>query len=433
MLGMGVENADARWTSLLDRLRGSLWFIPALFVLICVFLEPIVLRIDQTTDVSRWPIVAFVDDVGTASTVLATIATSMLTFLGVVFSITIVALQLSSSQYSPRVLRTFLRDRVTQCTLGAFVATFVFALLVLRNVDPPHDGQPAFIPGTAIALTISMVWLSLLWFVIFVHHTTQAIRAVNIIESVAHETRETMAASFPAEGVYRQATMPALGEPDALVTYQGPGVALGGVETDRLVHLARRHGAVFRFLPQVGDYLPDGQPILAVHGGTTPSRHDVMRCLEVGRERTMIQDVGFGFRQLVDIASRSLSPAINDPTTASQVIDRLVDLLGRLAVCPDPTGIYVDETDTVRLLRPREGWDAYVELAFTEIRHYGARSHQVCRRLAAAFDDLIARVPADRVPALVHQRELLEASLARSFPDPGDLAIASVADRQGMG
>lgn len=433
MLGLGVENADARWASLSDRLRMSLWFIPVMFVLFCVFLHQITLRIDLTSDLSNLPFVTFVDDVSTATTVLATIATSMLTFLGVVFSITIVALQLSSSQYSPRVLRTFLRDRITQCTLGAFVATFVFALLVLRNVDPGSLGQEAFIPGLSIDVTIGFVWLSLFWFVVFVHHTTQAIRAVNIIEAVARETRETMRLSFPSAGVYRQAVLPPLGEPTAVIAYHGPGVALGGVETDRLVHLARDRDAVFRFLPQVGDYLPDGQPLLEIHGGTPPTERDVMRCLEVGVERTMIQDVGFGFRQLVDIASRALSPAVNDPTTASQVIDRITDLLARLADCPDPTGVYVDEHDTVRLLRPREGWDAYVELAYTEIRHFGANSHQVCRRLAASLDDLIARVPPERVPALTRQRELLAASVARSFTDPAEFAVAATPDRQGMG
>ena len=435
------ELASARIAGWRERLRVSLWFVPGLMVAVVIALEQAAITIDRREGGGGIPLVTFVDDTDSATAVLPTISSSTLTFMGVVFSITIVALQLASSQFSPRVLRTFLSDRMTQVALGSFVATFVYALLVLRQVDPSADGEP-FVPGLAVFVAVVLVLFTVAVFIAFVHHIVHSIRVVEIIESVADETREAIEANLPAEDA--DPGLQVDGDDDALglgpvtgmVKIGGAARVLAGIEVDRLVELARAHDATFVLTARVGDFLPGGVPVLRVHGGSTPDREDLERCLDLTDERTMYQDVRFGLRQLVDIAVKALSPGINDPTTAGQAVDRIVDLLRRIGRRPVSPNAYHDADGTLRLLRPQPSWDDIVHLGLTEIRLYGAGSIQVARRLSAAYEDLEATV-ADRFPERVRvlheERDRLVEGVARSFEDPADQALALRPDRIGLG
>jgi uncharacterized membrane protein len=419
-----------------DRLRTSLWFIPALFVSAAVVLEQATMRIDEQVEPSL-PFVGFIDDPSTAADMLTTIASSTLTFLGVVFSITIVAIQLASSQFSPRVLRTFLASRITQIALGSFVSTFVYALLALRRVDAGGD---EVVGGLSVFVAVVLVLSTVAVFIAFVHHIVHSMRVVNIIEAVASETRSTIDALYPAEDddPGEQADPDLLGEPSTPVTYLGRSAVLAGVDLARLVRLARQHEVVIDVEARIGEFLPHGVPVATVHGETSKEVDGIELCatFELADERTAYQDVAFGIRQLVDIASRALSTGINDPTTAGQAIDRIVDLLRRIARRPEPTEVHRDDDGNVRVLTRRVGWDDLVTLAFTEIRTYGIDSVQVTRRLVAALEDLSA-VVADRDPqrltALERERNQLEASVTRAFPDETDRRLALTADRTGIG
>ena len=206
------------------------------------------------------------------------------------------------------------------------------------------------------------------------------------------------------------------------------------VEFDRLVERAREADCVLDLVPAFGEFVPSGAPLLRVHGGT-PSRlgDDVTKFIVLGLERTLDQDVAYGLRMLVDIAERSLaeSPFL-DPTTAVQAIDRLHDCLRQLARRPFPDGLHRDRDDVVRLTVPVMSWEAYVHLAFDEIRQAGAGSPQVARRLRASLEDLRDYAPAERVPILVQQLELLDREVQRVVPE-GELAYALEPDRQGIG
>ena len=184
----------------------------------------------------------------------------------------------------------------------------------------------------------------------------------------------------------------------------------------------------------MGDYVVEGGSLVEVHGGDgTITTYEVLRQFDIARERTMRQDPAYGIRQLVDIGEKALSPSLNDPTTAVQAIDRLHDLLDRIAHRSLLSGVYTDDDGVVRLVRPVMTWAGYVTLAFEEIREYGATSVQVQRRLRAAIAELLRVVPAERSEPLERQIRLLDRSARRTFPDLEERHLASGADESGIG
>jgi uncharacterized membrane protein len=371
--------------------------------------------------------------VATADTFLGIIATAMLTFVGVVFTITLVALQLASAQLSPRVLRTFVRSPLTKVTFGVFLATFAFSMTVLALDQFRASGS-----GVARGVTVAtlLVAASLLIFVAYVTATMRLLQVSWVLTAVATETRRSVAVNFPPAEAYVPAAAPALTPVPALIRLpaQGPrslGVLLG-IDRARLVGLARRHGCALELVPRIGAYVDTGSTVFAVHGGTSPPVDEVVACVDLGRARSVYQDPSFGLRQLVDVATQALSPALNQATTATQVVDRLEDVLLRILRRPPLTGCFVDADDVVRLLVHEPSWDELLDLAFTEISVDGASSPQVARRLMAAYDALADAAPPHLQTSVQRHRSTL-ADLVRST------AVGSVHDlslsphRLGMG
>ncbi len=267
----------------------------------------------------------------------------------------------------------------------------------------------------------------------FVNHVAQSIRVVNIIESVASETRTAIDAVFPLIAAGRRA---ATGDRPARpeVRPSSGTAASWPASTSMIWSSSRGHDCVLRFRPAMGDYVPEEGALFDIYGGTGDVTFaEVLRCVDIERERSMRQDPGYGFRLLVDIAEKALSPALNDPTTAVQAIDRIHDLLGRVARRSRPSGVYADEAGTVRLVRTIVSWDALVALAFEEIREYGGSSVQVNRRLRASLEQLLEVAPAHRREPLRRQLRLLLHGASRYFPDAEERAFAIAADESGMG
>jgi uncharacterized membrane protein len=425
-----------------DRLRTGFWFIPLLAVLAGWAGSALVHALDEQLGGDRPGWLAFDGTPAQASQILGTIAGSILTFTGIVFSITAVALQLGSSQFSPRALRNFLRDRLTQWTLGVLVATFTYSLLALRYVDPDAAPGDAAVPGLSVTLALGLVLASLVAFVFFVDHLAHSIRVVSIIERVAGETRKAIRDTLPLADPGPPASVPDR-PPDQLVTWErGPGVILD-YDADDLVEVARSSGALLRCIHHVGEYVPSRAPAVEVwrvdadDAGGSPGRivdeRAVLRAVGTGIERTMAQDPVFGFRQLVDIAERALSPAVNDPTTAVQALHRLHDLLRRIATRPQPTGVATDASGVPRLIVPVPEWDDYVRLACTEIRQYGASSVQVARRMRTMLDDLLTVAGPEQAPVLEHELTLLDRAIDASVTDPDVRALARGEGYQGIG
>ena len=357
-----------------------------------------------------------------ARSVLSTIAQSMLTFTGLVFTITMLVLQLASGQLSPRVMRTFLRDHGNQVVLGLFVATFVYTLLTLRDVRSAVDGDGGFVPAVSIWVAFTLLLASVAAFVYYIDHMAHAIRASTVITSIWQETVAAIDHLFPerlgddaepgAIAVDRDRDEP--DGPDLVLTARRTGVVVG-VDEDRLFRAASHGDRRLELVPAIGDFVAENAPLIRLWGSwDAPATEALLASIGLADERTLDQDAAFGFRQLVDIAVRALSPGINDPTTAVQALDRIHDLLRRLVTCQFPSRFRADDRGLVRVVVQRPGWDAYVHLGLDEIRLAGEGQLQVHRRLRAILADLGSIAPDDRQAVLRDERARIDAAAERA-------------------
>jgi uncharacterized membrane protein len=420
-----------------EHLRDTFWFAPTAAMvgvfgvwLVAQELDAALVRAlrDDGDYDTLAELLRFADD---AKTVVSAVGSAMMTFIAVVFSISLVAVQMASGQFTPRVVRLFVRSRITKATFAVFLATFVLTLLVLTSYDSNPDPRAATsVPLVQSVLTLVMVALSLLLFVMYVNATLRLMRISHVIARIAAESYRVAALMpVPTDG----AEAPALGPVTAWVAHDGQAGVLRDVHTARLVRVARRHGVVLRLVPRIGDFLVPGTPVLAVHGGAAPPRRALRYALSVGVERTFHQDLAFGLRQLSDIGLRAMSGAVNDPTTAVQALDRVVQILAALSRRPLDAAVHRDRRRAVRLVQPVPGWTELVDLGFAEVRACAAGTPQVTRRLLAGLDDLLLLVPPERREPLLRHRELLRQAVERTAPTPADRAFALVPDRQGIG
>jgi uncharacterized membrane protein len=259
-----------------------------------------------------------------------------------------------------------------------------------------------------------------------VHHIGQSLRVSSLIELVGKDTRKLLDHLYP-DGAPSGAPDP------ALVLAPRSGV-ISHIGHRHLVDAARAADCRLELVPALGEFVPAGAPLFRVHGDGSRLDHGrAVAGVVVGLERTLTQDAAYGFRLLVDIAERSLANSpYEDPTTAVQALDRLHDCLRQMAPRPFPSGEHTDDEGVVRLVVPSMDWDAYVHLAFDEIRHAGAASPQVARRLEDAVRDLRTVAPPERVAVLDEQLELLEARAAEVAP-ARELHLDLAPDRQGLG
>jgi uncharacterized membrane protein len=426
-----------RLSHLIRQLRSSYWLVPALCMATAIGLSAASQALDArlSRDDSTWYL--FPGGPEGARSVLSAVASSMLSLAGLVFSVTILVLQLASNQFSPRALRTFLKDRKSQFALGIFVGTFVYALLGLRSVRGTTEGVERYVPALTVWLAGVLALLCVGAFISYIHHVAQSIRAVVILARIGEETRGTLERMYP-EGIGEDTEEPGLtrppGIPSLLIPYPGTSGVLVAVDEEQLMACAQRARVTLALVPMIGDFVPHGSPLFEVWGDA--ARLDVKALVEaitLGPERTLHQDTAFGFRQLVDVAERALSPGLNDPTTAVQAIDQLHDLLRRMVRRRFPAPTRQDEHGAPRLICPRPDWNSYVRLAVDEVRQYGERSLQISRRLRFMLEDLLQVAPAFRRGELERQLALLEASVERAFTDPREAEMARRASPQGHG
>jgi uncharacterized membrane protein len=405
------------------RVRTSLWFVPVLCVLAGVALSIVTITLDRAFDYQLVP-QQLTGGPDAAVQILSTIAASMVSLAALVLTITMVVVQLAMGQFSPRIVQTILRDKPSQVAVGVFVATFAHAMFALREVRPDDD----VVPGLAIVVAYALVLVSIVLLVTYVHHIGQALRVAALIELVGNRTRHLVARLYPDE----VADAPT---PDENVIASPSSGVVTAIAYSQLVDVAARADCVLHLVPALGTFVPAGAPLFTVDGDR--SRIDdaaATAAVALGPERTLENDTAYGLRLLVDIAERSLSDSpFQDPTTAVQAIDRLHDCLRQVATRQLPDGAHFDNDGALRLVEPVMDWDAYVHLAFDEIRLAGAGSMQVTRRLAAAFDDLATVVPPARRAVIDEQRALLGVSVERAAGGDEERDLALEPDRQGIG
>ena len=443
--------ADGRRFNLVrprERFYNNFWFIPAAFLVGALLLAVATRAIDLSLGTVTVKTAPWIVSAGNADIVLATLATAMLTFLGVVFSIGLVALQLASQQFSPRVLRNYVRSTTTKIALGTFIATFIYPLFSLGYLQELARRGHADIATVSVVVAMILAITSIAVFIAYVTLTIRGMRIAYAISTVAVETSRALDQMFPAAERYAEVETPDLGRPDRVILYQTSPLALGvhlgqgmlqAVDVAACVGVAREHDCVVRLTPQVGQYVGQGEPLFELFAGaggtgSLPSDPELLRTVDIGPERTVYRDPFYGVRALVDVAAQALSPAVNAPTTAVQVLDRLQDFLRQIGPRVWPTGLYADRNGVLRLVVQVRSWDQFVDLALTEITEFGAGSPQVTRRLADLLNVLKTSVPVDRWPVLVRHQTLLAEAVEQRFEAHRVLAeVALEPDARGLG
>ncbi len=347
-----------------------------------------------------------------ARSLLGTIATAMISVTGLVFSITMVVIQLASSQFSPRLLGAFLGSRVVQVTFGIFTSSFVFALMVLRDV---RGGDQPFVPQLAVTVAFALVLASVGLFFAFIHHITSSIQVDQMIDRIEITTRTELERDWDAAAEQTAEPPPVWSQqpgPRAIVTTGDGNGVVQRIHYSRLVRSAERADVVIELQTRPGAVRHRGQVVALVHGAQAADDvvAEVREAVGLGRERTVQQDPEFGMRQLVDIAERALSPGINDPTTAVQVLDQLHRLLRVVAVRPDRSRYLVDGSRAVRVVDRPPTFAGMLDLALDEIAHYGAGSLQVPRRIDAILDDLERMARTEHAATVAAKRAALHAA-----------------------
>jgi uncharacterized membrane protein len=280
--------------------------------------------------------------------------------------------------------------------------------------------------------------MSILGFFVFVQQLARILRSTSMMQLVANRGRSVIAAVYPHPWNPARPEQARLGAlPDSspeVVELSGRSGVVMAFSVERLVQYAREANAIVELVPQVGDFVATGDPLFRIFGGDRPlAAKDLRGCVAIGFERTMEQDPRFVFRILVDIATRALSPAVNDPTTAVLALDQIHDLLLCLGRHLLDDGRALDQDGKIRLVYGTPDWPDYVVLGVSEIRQYGSGSLQVDRRLRALLEHLLENLPEARHPPVRQELELLQAAIERHFHDPEDRKRGMVGDFQGVG
>jgi uncharacterized membrane protein len=414
-----------------DSLRTSLWFVPSLLVIAAVVLFAITYGLDRAVDNHDFGIPSWVNTGGTAAarTILTSIAAAVITVVGVVFSITILALQLASTQFGPRMLRNFIRDFGTQLTLGTFVGTFVFSVLALGSVADEKGGP--FVPHISVTVALVLLIVDLGVLIYFIHHVATSIQVTDVVKGIARDLSEAIdgltvvAAESGASGESTTTTTETLRQTDPDFA-EIPSVASGylqAVDRAELVRIARRLDATVGLAHRPGHFVVKGRPLAYVWpaGAGDGVARELDRAHAVGPFRTIRQDLQFAIDQLVEIAIRALSPAVNDTFTALTCIDWLGDALCKITATGLPSGLLRDSEGRVRVIEVPLRYERVLNRAFDKIRQAGRGMPAVLIRQLENLAKIAEYTTVDEQRALVwREADMLLRASEESVPEPND-------------
>jgi uncharacterized membrane protein len=371
-----------------------------------------------------------------AQAIFGALAGGMITFTGIVFSAVFVAAQIQTSSYSPRLAARLRRDPIVIAGLALPTATAIYSLFALAALGrQTNEAGGDFVPAATVICGLLLAVITLGVFVALVQRAFESTQIGGILRSLMRRgfavIEEVHPRTAPSGGV---AAPPTVDGDAKELSHTGPPAVIAAVDRDALVRLARQTGGFVAVIPVVGEYLAPGRTVLRISGGhTDPDPALARRVFVLARQRTIDQDPAFALRMLVDIAIRALSPAINDPTTAVQALDRIESLLAELAPRHPGPSLLVDDDGSPRAIVPAPGWTAYMELGLMEIRRFGAASPQIVRRLNALYDRLSEIAAESERPRIELERRLLARAVMDTFPDEQERAIVEQPDRLGLG
>lgn len=407
---------SARLWMLWTATRDSLWFIPAVMTFGTAALAVVLVEAERSGQVSVGDVNHWLWGGGAegAQQMLSTIASGLITVTGVVFSVTTVALQLASSQFTPRVLRNFTSDRSNQVVLGVFISTFTYTLLVLRVVRSSAPEQEPFVPRLAIVISLALVLISIGFLIYYINHAARSMQVAFILEQVTRRSLEQVEQVFPHTlGRPSQQDVDdfQLPETQGVAVYPQHAGYLQAVDELSLFGLGQRKNLSIRMERRIGEFVLPSQPLATVwspQGSDEAMLQAIRAGFVLGHERTPEQDIEFGIIEIADIAVKALSPAINDPTTALNCIDRLAEILSLLARRHPPHPIRTQQ-GIIHFQALYTDFGRAVELAFRQIHHFGADHPVIKEKLVATVALLLAAVPEPRKPPLLELAAKLQA------------------------
>ena len=406
-------------------LKSSLWLVP----FVAIPLELVITRFLHRLDAwLGWSLLGFTQT--GARALLEAFATITLSFVVFTFGSLLIAIQVASAQLTPRLIATtLLRNRVVKYTVGLFIFTLMFALSAQNLMDKEvHQ----------LVMLLAMV-LGILSFAAFFHLIDYASRLLRPISLLAHVGAAGIAVT---ESIYPEAGHDTteegeginFGPPGRVIRHQGASAIVVAVDLEALKAQAERSKGIVEFVPQIGDFVATDDPLFNLYSGACSlDEHALSSRVAFGSERAMDQDPTFAFRIVVDVALKALSPAINDPTTAVLAMDQLHRMLRTVGNRHLRTDELLDRSGQIRVIFRTPNWDDFVYLAFSEIRNCGSNNLQIVRRMRAMIENLVQTLPPNRREALLRQLSLLDREVERIFAYPEELALARVADTQGLG
>ncbi|MCP2635808.1 DUF2254 domain-containing protein [Microbacterium sp. HD4P20] len=420
------------WARLSESIESRLWPLPLAAVILSVGLGLLLPRVDLLVDDSlpdAVDSVVFNGGADSARSVLSAIAGSLITATSLTFSLTVIALQLASSQGSPRVLRLFARDRQVHFTLAAFLGTFAYSLTVLRTVRSDENGDPPFIPRISVTVAFGLTLLSVVMLVFFLAHLAAQLRIETMLRDIHGETDSTIdlvsGRNAEVDAFRGDVRVPTLKHP---VAAPSSGF-ITNLDHRELVALASQREVVVQLSRKVGDSVVAGTPL----AHWWPSRADatadadevesaVQSSFSIGYERTAADDVDFGLQQTIDIGLRALSPGLNDPTTAVHALGHLTAITARLLQIPRLPEALADGDGRLCVLTVVRSPADEIDAALTPIRHYGATHPSVTTRFLQAVSELhLLTDDAEVEDALLAQLDALTAQLQSSDGDPATI------------
>jgi uncharacterized membrane protein len=405
-------------------LRGSLWIVPLLGGVAGFVLALVVGQLDATLELPDQ--LTYSESV--ASSLLAAIVSAMVAFTGFVVTVSVLVIQMATGTLSPRYMRLYYRDRLQKAVLAVLVGTLSFSMVTLRR------SGTGITPNLGVLISGVAVVASIVLFLLFLDRFLHRLRPVAVAQLVVRQGLRHFSSPVVTTGVESVLDVPTGVEPVSVIQSARTG-SIQAIDRRGMLAWAEGHDCVVVLRRGPGDFVSKGAPIAHVYADGAPSdAHRLGDMIALGTERTIEQDPAFAIRVVVDVATRALSPAVNDPTTAVQVLDHLQVLLHEVGSRPlSRRAILRDGGGRVRVVVPTLDWADFLTLGATEIRQYGASSIQVVRRLRAMLEDLRGSVLPEHRLAIDEELVRLDASVDRAFRGTEDLEGARAADRQGIG
>ncbi|HXX07647.1 MAG TPA: DUF2254 domain-containing protein [Pseudolabrys sp.] len=407
-------------------LRSSLWIVPFIAILLELVANRVLYAVDGRI---AWTFLNL--GVSGAQGMLNALITATLTCMVFTFGSLLVALQVASGQLTPRIIATvLLRNNVVRYTTALFLFTFLFAVSALDKIDKT-------VPQLVIFVAACLGILCFAAFLFLIDYAARLLRPISIVAHLGEKGLAVVEEVYPDPSVGPnrvQSQRTKLGTPDRIVHHKGASEIILAVNVNRLVEAAEKSSGIIEFIPQIGDFIATDEPLFNLYGGAASLDEQMLRStVALGPERTMEQDPTFAHRIIVDIALKALSPAINDPTTAVIAIDQLHRLLRKAGNRNLRTDETLGKSGQLLVILRTPNWEDFVHLTFTEIRSCGAQNIQIVRRLRAMIENLIQTLPKHRHAILQRELALLDQGIEKNFPLPEDVALARIADSQGLG